>query len=80
MAEFDGTTVVDFFANRQSLLLMGLQTADAVPFVGTQQIIVLTESMFFTTPAPTAAHAPGMTFPPIPASAHVATGSCDVRC
>ena len=64
MAEFDGT-VADFFANRQSVLLMGLQTGDAVLFGGTQQITVLTDSMFFTTPAPTAAPAPAMAFPPI---------------
>ena len=56
MAEFDGT-VADFFAHRQSVLLMGLQTADAVLFGGTQQIAVLTDSSMFstTTPAPTAA-------------------------
>ena len=54
MAEFDGT-VADFFANRQSVLLMGLQTADAVLFGGTQPITVLTDSMFLTKPSPTAA-------------------------
>ena len=48
MTAFDGT-VADFFANRQSVLLMGLQTADAVLFGGTLQIAVVTDST--TTPA-----------------------------